>query len=401
MKRFGVSVSACVAAFGLLAAGAGPLPAQKKEEGKGVKVLTFEIEKRPGDDRPVDTRTLAEMLKKRIDPNDLYNITIRPAGTEGRVEIILPTGNAPKGSKNLTAADVERIRNLVARVGALEFAIVANAVDDKEAIEEARKHINEQTKQEDLKVLAERGQSPPVVRDPKTGAPKTYMITLAKGEKSVVAYRWVELGPSERMTLSLNNAVKDDPKRNHVWQQAAKARGKAAQFTHTPDVDRLVMRGALFYSHECVDKSLPAEERGAKAVEYFVLVREPELDPKTGKATPRVDGSYLVMAMSAKNQGGTPAVVFSFNQQGGQLFGNLTGKNVPSGKEEDQHRRHLAIILDGMVLSSPTINSQITTIGQISGNFTQAEIDRLVDILRSGALPAKLRPVETEKTGGK
>src|SRR5688572_8155965 len=32
-------------------------------------------------------------LKKRIDPADLYNITIRPvAGTPPRVEIILPTG---------------------------------------------------------------------------------------------------------------------------------------------------------------------------------------------------------------------------------------------------------------------------------------------------------------------
>src|SRR5262245_17778015 len=36
---------------------------------------------------------LVGSLKKRIDPADLYNITIRPAG-ERRVEIILPTGGA-------------------------------------------------------------------------------------------------------------------------------------------------------------------------------------------------------------------------------------------------------------------------------------------------------------------
>src|SRR5262245_54126348 len=34
---------------------------------------------------------LAEKLKQRIDPNDLYNIVIRPSKGEGRVEIILPT----------------------------------------------------------------------------------------------------------------------------------------------------------------------------------------------------------------------------------------------------------------------------------------------------------------------
>src|SRR5262249_2932074 len=36
---------------------------------------------------------LAAALKRRIDPADLYNVTIRPVGAEGkRVEIILPTG---------------------------------------------------------------------------------------------------------------------------------------------------------------------------------------------------------------------------------------------------------------------------------------------------------------------
>src|ERR1043166_898775 len=37
-------------------------------------------------------QVLADALKRRIDPNDLKNITIRPSGGEGRVEIILPTG---------------------------------------------------------------------------------------------------------------------------------------------------------------------------------------------------------------------------------------------------------------------------------------------------------------------
>src|SRR5205823_5151897 len=34
-----------------------------------------------------------------IDPNDLYNIVIRPAGGEGRVEIILPTGGSHRAAK--------------------------------------------------------------------------------------------------------------------------------------------------------------------------------------------------------------------------------------------------------------------------------------------------------------
>src|SRR5262245_48285125 len=56
-----------------------------------------------------DTQLLAESLKRRIDPTDTKNIVIRPAGGEGRVEIILPTGGthrtklAEEAWKNLLA----------------------------------------------------------------------------------------------------------------------------------------------------------------------------------------------------------------------------------------------------------------------------------------------------------
>src|ERR1043166_5755026 len=46
-----------------------------------------------------DINVLAESLKRRIDPNDLYNITIRPAGGEGRIEIILTTGGTYRTKK--------------------------------------------------------------------------------------------------------------------------------------------------------------------------------------------------------------------------------------------------------------------------------------------------------------
>src|SRR5207302_10506391 len=90
-----------------------------------------------------------------------------------------------------------------------------------------------------------------------------------------------------------------------------------------------------------------------------------------------------------------PTVSFSFNPAGGNLFGELTRKNVSddsAGPDNTKLRRHLAIVLDGMVMSAPTINSEIRTQGQISGNFTQKEVDSLVNILRAGRLPATLKP---------
>src|SRR3954454_23518456 len=43
--------------------------------------------------KPFDPAEMAAFLKRRIDPADLYNVTIRPVG-QTRFEIILPTGGA-------------------------------------------------------------------------------------------------------------------------------------------------------------------------------------------------------------------------------------------------------------------------------------------------------------------
>src|SRR4051794_15039737 len=58
----------------------------------GGTILVYEVDdaKLPDNFKAED---LVAPLKRRIDPADLYNITIRPvAGTPPRVEIILPTG---------------------------------------------------------------------------------------------------------------------------------------------------------------------------------------------------------------------------------------------------------------------------------------------------------------------
>jgi len=71
----------------------------------GGTILVYEIDLRKGQesDSKLDPvrlgNVLAESLKRRIDPNDLYNITIRPAGGEGRIEIILPTGGTYRARK--------------------------------------------------------------------------------------------------------------------------------------------------------------------------------------------------------------------------------------------------------------------------------------------------------------
>jgi len=81
-------------------------------------------------------------------------------------------------------------------------------------------------------------------------------------------------------------------------------------------------------------------------------------------------------------QTNAPDVNFSLLPAGAQKFASATEKNIG---------RRLAIILDGSVASAPSINSRITSDGQITGRFTAEEADELAKVLRAGALPAPLR----------
>jgi hypothetical protein len=112
-------------------------------------------------------------------------------------------------------------------------------------------------------------------------------------------------------------------------------------------------------------------------------------------------GAFLVLSGSnatGNREGlanGQRAIAFTLDPEGGALLAALTRKNAPSDHGENgiPVRRHLAIVLDGLVLSAPTINSEISTHGQISGNFSDEELDRLTNVLRAGAMRSPgLRP---------
>ncbi|MFL5328882.1 MAG: protein translocase subunit SecF [Gemmataceae bacterium] len=67
----------------------------------GGTILVYEVDveklkQSQGEDAlsKLDPGKMIEFLKRRIDPNDLYNVTIRPVGGNTRYEIILPTGGS-------------------------------------------------------------------------------------------------------------------------------------------------------------------------------------------------------------------------------------------------------------------------------------------------------------------
>ncbi|MFP6620819.1 MAG: protein translocase subunit SecD, partial [Pirellulaceae bacterium] len=261
---------------------------------------------------------------------------INPSGTSdivvrpygtAQVEIIVPEVNQD---------DVEVIKKLITTAGALEFRIVANP--HKHAL------LFSSFAQ------AASNQQGDIVYDPE-----------ATGEDRVEVGRWVRVAREGSDTEGDRGAFKYNPISDLIR-----------------DIDTHKIIQPVSTSEEQLADEL--KERGIRDIEVLVY---------TGSDDPLVTGEGLGM-VSAGYENLDPIV--NFNLKAGQAssrFSTLTYRNKPK-VEEDEYNK-LGILLDGELLSAPRINSQINGRGQITGRFTQEEVNFLVEILRAGKLSTVLQ----------
>ncbi len=138
---------------------------------------------------------------------------------------------------------------------------------------------------------------------------------------------------------------------------------------------------------------------GKKILTDYQLANQPngnaagdhQVNPQTGQPfTTVMTGAGLQSAAAQLQTSGQYVIAFQLTTDGAAAFGPFTAAHVG---------QPLAIVLDGTVLSAPTINSRLDTGGIIEGRFTQQEAQTLALQLRSGALPIPLR-VESAETVG-
>ncbi len=100
----------------------------------------------------------------------------------------------------------------------------------------------------------------------------------------------------------------------------------------------------------------------------------------------------LQRAQPQTDRSGRRAIGFALDEKGGRLFSNVTGKNIG---------RPLCILLDGIAISAPNVESRIFTHGIITGSFTQTEVIDMVNKLNAGSLPARLieQPISVKTIG--
>jgi SecD/SecF fusion protein len=322
-----------------------------------------------------------------------------------------------KEQRHLTSEEVENVKSLISQVGSLEFLVLANDRVDKEAIDAAEAYFKEAARKDsakgaeyrrELELLASKDQPPP---------PPTHDGNdVFKTDKGDFRYRWVEIGKSERLSEGLVNPRDDkgnlieseeeakkllmgqkvehngvEVKLDHYWFER-KGKDDVGAFRRDNWLKVAEARakgeaikkpgGILLWSRPVTALNLSDKDR-EKKFEYYYLAREPE----EGK---KITGQYLIKAVPGPDEQGRLAVHFGFDNTGADLFGQLTSANRPV--REEGFKTHLAVVLDNQIMSAPTINAVIHAEGQISGNYTPTEVDRLVNILRAGALPATLNP---------
>jgi preprotein translocase subunit SecD len=87
---------------------------------------------------------------------------------------------------------------------------------------------------------------------------------------------------------------------------------------------------------------------------------------------------------------GQPQVTFALNEEGARKFADYTAANIGM---------YAPVVVDKRVISSPLIQGAISNgEGMITG-LTEAEAQRLVAVLKAGALPARLELIETQQLG--
>jgi preprotein translocase subunit SecD len=113
-----------------------------------------------------------------------------------------------------------------------------------------------------------------------------------------------------------------------------------------------------------------------------------DVNPLTGLPFDTVmTGSGLATANAEFDQmNGGWLIRFDLTPEGGEVFGPYTRGAIGEP---------MAIVLDGEVLSAPTIQAELPTGGVITGNFTEEEANTLALQLRSGSLEI---PLEIEST---
>lgn len=109
----------------------------------------------------------------------------------------------------------------------------------------------------------------------------------------------------------------------------------------------------------------------------------------------QVEGTDFRDAQPSTDVNGRPNLTFTLTTDAGNRFYQYTSAH----SKDSATPGSMAIVLGGKIKEVASINSAIRDRGEIEGSFSKDEVDNLSLMLRTGALPADVDPIETRTVG--
>ena len=304
------------------------------------------------------------VLRTRIDRFGVTQPSIQKLGNSGRILVELPGVKEP-----------ERVRKLLQGTASLEFWETYTSQELSGYLAEANAKLAEILAGEaDTTAVAE----PAAENVAKEGVDSLLNSEIAQNQDNsakIDAYRkanplFAVLSPS-----GSNNACIGFP--------AAIDTAKVNRYLAMPQIAEIFP--AEFKPMWSVK---PSEYAQGENIFELVAIKATSRD---GKA--KLDGGVITDARVVYDHGsnGEPSVSMSMNAEGANVWARMTSDNV--GKQ-------IAIVLDDMVYSYPNVQNAITGgSSSIIGHFTPDEATDLVNVLKSGKLPAPATIIQEQVVG--
>jgi len=319
------------------------------------------------------------VLRNRIDRFGVTQPNIQKLGNSGRILVELPGVKEP-----------ERVRKLLQGTASLEFWATYDCTEIQPYLEEAN---------------------------------KTLADIIANGDSTVTALATTPTDstakaatPAEAKQATAKSAT-DSIVAAQVKKQAKEEQANVANEKANPLF--AVLQPSGFKNNACIGFSNAADT--AKVNKYLRLPQIADIFPSefkamwTVKPSTYVQGSNiyeLVAIKSTSRDGkapldggvvtdarveygssnrGEPSVSMTMNAEGANIWARMTKDNI--GKQ-------IAIVLDGMVYSYPSVNSEISGgSSSITGHFDVEEATDLANVLKSGKLPAPATIIQEQVVG--
>ena len=298
------------------------------------------------------------VLRNRIDRFGVTQPNIQKLGTSGRILVELPGVKEP-----------ERVRKLLQGTASLEFWATYDNAEIESFLNEAN------TKLAEIIAYAE-----PVETVEETPAQEDTLLAAALKQN---AAEEAERAAWEKSNPLFSVLVPSQARGNACIGYASYAdTAKVNKYLNMPEIKAIFPRE--FKPMWTVKPSQIVPDGN-----HFELVAI-KVTALNGKAP--LDGDAISDArVQYGNTGGNPEVSMTMNSEGATVWARLTNENI--GKQ-------VAIVLDGMVYSYPTVQSAIEGgSSQITGNFTLEEAEDLANVLKSGKLPAPATIIQEQVVG--